>query len=124
MSNDTENCPYCSTVNSYKSTHCVICREELPWAGWVKAARGPSEALGAETKHYFRPGEGQMEVSGGISSGTRYKLLAIVLPLLAVMAIAFFAMKHFSAGNGNVVEQFKKANPALQGDAELRKDSR
>jgi hypothetical protein len=110
----------------------VQCKEELPWANWVKAAQGPSQAIGAQLEHRIQPGAGQLAVGGALPAGALIRLIMIVLPLLLVLGAAYFALNRFNnssnnlrgagvSSGGNIAEQFKTTNPAIQEDAAARR---
>jgi hypothetical protein len=135
---DQGNCPYCNAVNSYSVAKCVGCGEELPWAQWVQARQQPSQVIGAQRGEFAK--RGGAGLSDGISilpSGALGKLALV----LVGMVVAFIVMRSIGTAlkpvakmagtstNGApgskqaIAEQWKKANPVIEQDAQERKES-
>jgi hypothetical protein len=131
MSLNEGDCPYCGSVNSYSATHCLQCREELPWSQWVQAREQPSQAIGARPGSMRKGGEAVTDGFSALSvlaPSTVFKFLLI----LVMMTALYFGLQRVSSslsqvnggstGNstgvsGNAVEQFKKANPTVNQEA-------
>ncbi len=132
MSNQEGNCPYCDAVNPYTQTRCRTCGEALPWSTWVNAAR-----QGAATLELAGDGGGKA-IDDGFSLLSLLKpktVLTLAIMVLALLAVAA-ALKHATPGlqqitgagsansTGNVVADFKNANPVFQEDAQERKSDK
>lgn len=131
-------CSYCNAVNSYDDTRCKACGQDLPWAQWVVSRTQSSSAIGAEAGSFA--GATGRDVKDGLAflpPGAFTKIFLVVAALVVFYLILNFVTPTLhqatrgAAGNGvspvptgGIVEQFKKANPALQQDAEERREER
>ena len=140
MTKDESKCPLCSAINSYSIATCTQCGEELPWASWVRAREAPSEAIGAGVGAFARGPKisDGLDFWSALPTGLTMKMLAVFAVMVgsyfvvgsasstlrksttAISSSASTAGKQTGKTAGNVVEQFRESNPAVQQDKEDR----
>ena len=114
LSSDYGRCPYCSANNARSNTVCVQCRERLPWAAWVEAARGTSQAPVPDNPDW-QPQSWNDDV-GLRADGPTTRLVFMTATIVLAVVVAMVAY-HVLAGNGQPAASVNNAVNTVKSEA-------